>query len=112
MVALGSFLPWVETALGAKSGVAGGGPGVWTFYAAVVGLAAIIVPWRAAALAQGAVMALVALVLPVWQLVHALRLVGTGGWMPGAGLVLVLGGGVLAAAAVRRMAVSWPTPAP
>jgi hypothetical protein len=31
--------------------------------------------------------------------VHLLDLVGTAGWLPGPGLVLVLGGGVLAATA-------------
>ncbi len=53
--------------------------------------------------------ALVAIGIPVWQVVHVLDLVGTGGWRPGPGLVLVFGGGVLAAVATRRIASSWPT---
>jgi hypothetical protein len=102
MIALGSFLPWISTALGSVSGVMGAG--LWTFYAAMLGLAACLVPSKKLAIGQGAVMALVAVALPVWQLVHVLTLVGTGGWLPGPGLVVVLGGGVLAAVGLRRMA--------
>ncbi len=46
---------------------------------------------------------MVAVGLPVWQLVHLYRLVGFGGWLPGMGLLLVLAGGVLAARAALRM---------
>lgn len=107
MVALGSFLPWIDTALGAISGARGAG--LWTFYAAMLGLAGALVPMRTLALVQGAVLALVALALPLWQAGHLLSLVGTAGWVPGPGLVLVFGGGVLAAVAVRRMASApWP----
>jgi len=35
-----------------------------------------------------------------------LTLVGTGGWWPGPGLVLVFTGGVVAALGVRRMATA------
>lgn len=101
MVAIGSFMPWIDTALGQVSGARGAG--LWTFYAAMLGLAAALVPIRGLALAQGAVFALVAIALPVWQVVHLLSLVGTAGWRPGPGLVLVLGGGVLAGSAVRTM---------
>jgi hypothetical protein len=105
MIVLGSFMPWISTALGSVSGARG--PGLWTFYAAMIGLAACLVPLRRLAIAQGALMALVAIALPVWQLVHVWSLVGTEGWLPGPGLVLVLGGGVLAAVGVRRMATGW-----
>jgi len=104
MVAIGSFLPWLDTALGQVNGVRGAG--LWTFYAAMLGLAGVLVPVRVLALVQGAVMALVAMVIPVWQVVHVLRLVGTEGWTPGPGLVVVFGGGVLAAVAVRRMSTA------
>jgi len=101
MVLVGSFLPWLFTGVGALSG--GRGPGLWTAYAAILGLAAIFMPWRRVAGVHAAVVALVALALPVWQLVHVVSLVGFGGWFPGPGLVVVLGGGVVAAAAARGM---------
>jgi hypothetical protein len=101
MVAFGSFLPWIDTAAGAISGTRGAG--LWTFYAAMLGLAGALVPMRRLAITQAVVLALVATALPVWQVVHILQLVGTSGWMPGPGLVLVFGGGVLAAAAAVRL---------
>lgn len=107
MVAIGSFLPWLDTPVGSVLGA--GGPGLWTFYAAMVGLAGALVPIRVLAMVQGAVLSLAAVALPTWQVVHVLDLVGTDGWMPGPGLVLVVGGGVLAGAAVRRMHTGeWP----
>lgn len=107
MVTLGSFMPWLDTALENVSGARG--PGLWTFYAALIGLAAAIVPMRVAALVQGAVFALVAIAIPVWQLVHAYSLVGMEGWRPGPGLVLVLGGGVVAAVSTYTMyRADWP----
>ena len=101
MVAIGSFMPWLDTAVGTVSGARG--PGLWTFYAAMLGLAGALVPVRTLAIVQGSVLAVVAVALPVWQLVHVVSLVGTAGWMPGPGVVLVLGGGVLAGVAVNRM---------
>lgn len=108
MVAIGSFMPWIDTAAGQVSGA--GGAGLWTFYAALLGLAAALVPIRTLRLVQGAVFAVVAVGLPVWQVVHLLSLVGTSGWLPGPGLVLVVGGGCLAAVAVREMYAA-PEPA-
>ncbi len=107
MVALGSFMVWVDTPVGSVLGHQG--PGLWTFYAAMFGLAGAIVPIRRLALVQGAVLAVVAVGLPLWQVTRIVGLVGFGGWMPGPGLVLVIGGGVLAAVATARMARSpWP----
>jgi hypothetical protein len=94
MVLLGAFLPWVYTGAGNVTGVQGAG--LWTMYAATLGIAgAILRSYRIAAVHAG-LFALVAVALPVWQIVHMLSLVGFAGWMPGAGLVLTLGGGVLA----------------
>lgn len=104
MVVLGSFMPWIDTLAGQVSGA--GGAGLWTFYAAMIGLAGALVPVRALRLVQGGLLAVVAIGLPVWQVVHLLRLVGLSGWVPGPGLVLVFGGGVLAAFAVRAMATA------
>ncbi|WP_435746084.1 hypothetical protein [Nocardioides sp. SYSU DS0663] len=101
MVLLGSFLPWVDTAVGSVSGARGAG--LWTSYAAMLGLAGALVPLRRLAAVQAAVFAAVALLVPAWQVVHLLGLVGTEGWVPGPGLVLVLGGGVLAATAAAQL---------
>lgn len=101
MVAFGSFLPWIDTAIGSVSGVRGGG--LWTFYAAMLGLAAALIPLRRVAAAHAAIFAAVAVLLPTWQVVHLLTLVGFGGWVPGPGLVLVLGGGVLGATAAVQL---------
>ncbi|MDT0200541.1 hypothetical protein [Nocardioides sp. AE5] len=97
MVLLGSFMPWLTTSLGSVSGAQG--PGIWTFYAAVLGLAGALVPVRALAAAQAGILAVVAIGIPIWQVVHVLGLVGFAGWQPGPGLVLVIGGGALAARA-------------
>jgi hypothetical protein len=101
MVILGSFMPWLSTPLGNVSGIRG--PGLWTFYAAVLAVAALVVPLRRVALVQAALFAVVAVALPVWQLARVVSLVGFEGWMPGPGMLLVLGGGVVGAAATRRM---------
>ena len=97
LVLFGAFLPWVATAAGNVAGVRGAG--LWTMYAAVLGVAGAIIRSAALASLHAAVLAVVALALPLWQVVHLARLVGFSGWMPGPGLVLTLGGGVLAASA-------------
>ncbi|GAB3263283.1 hypothetical protein GCM10027425_27660 [Alteromonas gracilis] len=105
MVVIGSFLPWIYTALEYISGARGGG--LWTFYAAMLGLAGAIVPWRRAAIVQALILAVVAVGISTWQLVRAVSLLGLeGGWLPGPGLVLVFGGGVLAAVSARRIAAA------
>jgi hypothetical protein len=94
MAGLGAFLPWIYTGVGAVSGARGAG--LWVFYAATLGLAGALVPMRRLAAVQGAVLAVVAVGLTGWQLLHMLSLVGLQGWLPGPGLVLCLGGGLLA----------------
>ena len=101
MVLFGSFLPWIDTAVGSISGARGAG--LWTFYAAMLGLAGALVPARRVAAVQATIFAAVALLVPAWQVVHLLDLVGTEGWLPGPGLVLVIGGGVLAATAAVQL---------
>ena len=75
MVILGSFMPWVSLNMGAEFG-GFTGAGLYTA---------------------------VAITLPLWQLIHLIRLVRFEGWLPGPGLVLVFGGGVLAASAAWRL---------
>lgn len=101
LVLFGSFMPWVDTPIGTVLG--GQGAGLWTFYACMLGLAGVMVPLRGLAVAQAALLGVVALALPLWQVGHLLSLVGTAGWMPGPGLVLVLGGGVLACVSAVRL---------
>ncbi len=101
MVLLGAFLPWVDTAVGSISGTRGAG--LWTFYAAMLGLAGALVPNRVLAITQAAVLAVAATALPVWQVWYLIDLVGRSGWAPGPGLVLTFGGGVLAATAAYSL---------
>lgn len=100
VVVIGSFLPWVHTPLGNLSG--GRGAGLWTAYAAFLGLAGTLMPWHRVGAAHLGVFAAIAVALPLWQLLHLVNLVGFGGWIPGTGLVLVLCGGVMAATAALR----------
>jgi hypothetical protein len=106
MAGLGAFLPWVYTGLGSVSGARGAG--LWVFYAATLGLAGALVPLRRLAAVQAVVLAAVAIALPLWQVGHLLSLVGLQGWLPGPGLLLCLGGGVLAAKAALALLTSRP----
>ncbi|MFA9430982.1 hypothetical protein [Egicoccus sp. AB-alg2] len=93
-VVLGSFLPWVDTVAGRFTGMHGAG--VWTFYAGVLGLAGGLVPRRGLARIHGAVLALVAVGLPLWQTLHLANVCDWRTCLPSVGLVLVAGCGVLA----------------
>jgi hypothetical protein len=101
MVALGSFMPWVDTSVGAVSGMVGAG--LWTFYASWIGVAGALIPKLRLAAVHAVVLGVIALVLSTWQVVHLLQLVGFSGWSPGVGLVFVVGGGVLACVAGTRL---------
>lgn len=101
LVTVGSFLPWVYAVGIPKSGALG--PGLWSFYGAMLGVAALMMPWRRISGGHAAVMAAICLGLPVWQLVHAINLVGFSGWMPGPGLVMVAFGGIIAAQCALRL---------
>lgn len=94
MVLVGAFLPWVYTGFGNIAGVRGAG--LWTMYAAALGIAGAIIRHPRLAAVHAWVLGAVATVLPLWQLVHLVSQVGFEGWLPGPGLVLTLGGGVLA----------------
>lgn len=102
-MALGGWLPWVYTQVGPVSGAVGAG--LWVFYVSLLALAAGILPPRLRILmvVQALVSGVVAIALPVWQVVHVLGLVGTEGWLPGPGLVLSAAGGVLALVAARQL---------
>ena len=102
MVILGAFLPWLYTyAVGPVTATSGAG--IWAFYAGVLGFAGALVPWRTPAVVQATILAVTAVGLAGWQAVHLLLLVGVQGWLPGPGLVLVLGGGLLAGRAATQL---------
>lgn len=107
MVLVGAWMPWIYTGVGSVAGVRGAG--LWTMYAAVLGVAGAIIRRPRLAAVHAAVLAVVAVGLTLWQIAHLLSLVGFAGWMPGPGLVLTLGGGVLAATAARSL---WTEGAP
>ncbi len=101
LILVGAFLPWLATGAGNVSGVRGAG--LWTMYAAVLGLAGAAVRSPRIAALHAAVLAAAALVLSLWQLVHVIGLVGFQGWIPGPGLVMTIGGGVLAVSAAHTL---------
>lgn len=101
LVMVGSFLPWLYVGGIARSGAFG--PGLWTFYASMLGLAAVMLPFHRIGGVHAAVMAAVCLAIPAWQVVHVISLVGFSGWMPGPGLVMVVAGGVVAAGCAVRL---------
>ncbi|MDP3968691.1 MAG: hypothetical protein Q8Q02_10430 [Nocardioides sp.] len=101
MVLVGSFMPWVYTALGSVSGARGAG--LWTFYAGVLGLAGTLIPHRLTAVIHATILSVACVAIIAWQVIHLLTQIGTEGWAPGPGLVLVLGGGILAGVAARNL---------
>lgn len=113
MLLVGALLPWLYTPTGPVTGMRGAG--LWTFYASMLALAGGLVPRRTLAAVQGVVVGVVAIALPVWQVVRPLQLVGTQGWAPGPGLVMTLAAGVLCLVAARQLFLGGreePVPAP
>ncbi|WP_300007527.1 hypothetical protein [Pseudonocardia sp.] len=108
LILVGAFLPWLATGAGNVSGVRGAG--LWTMYAAVLGLAGAAVRSPRLAALHAAVLAVVALALPLWQVVHLVGLVGFAGWVPGPGLVMTVGGGVLAGSVALTLYRASPAP--
>jgi hypothetical protein len=99
LILVGAFLPWLATGAGNVSGVRGAG--LWTMYAAVLGLTGAAIRSHRLAALHAAVLAVVAIALPLWQVVHLVSLVGFAGWVPGPGLVMTVGGGILAGTLFR-----------
>lgn len=97
----GSFLPWLETAFGGFSGMAG--PGLVTLAGAMLLVAGALLRRRGLVVAHGAAAAAIGIGLPIWQTVRAFTLVGMAGWAPGGGMLLVLAGGIGAGMATRRI---------
>lgn len=110
LLIVGAMLPWMYTGVGNYNGFRVAGP--WTFYAGFLALGGGLLPHRALAAGSAIVAALPAVGLPLWQLLHMFRLVGTAGWMPGPGTVLTVGGGVLALVTARRLLSAEASAAP
>lgn len=92
-IILGAFLPWLETPVGTYRAWAG--PGQYLFYAGVLGFAGGLVPVRMMAIIQAAVMSAVAITLPVWQILKIFSAVRLEGWVPGIGMIMILGCGIM-----------------
>ena len=111
MIAVGSFLPWISTAFGNIAGTTGQGAGYWTFIAAMLGVSGALMPWRKVAIVHAGIVAVAATMLPVWQVLHLVGLVGFTGWMPGIGLVLVFFGGLFVGRAAWTLTTLEAVPA-
>ena len=92
-----ALLPWVATSFGSFWGL--DGPGRWTLYAGFLGLAGAIVRRPRVVASHAAILALVALTLPVWQLARLATVCPPGGCLPSAGLLLTGLAGAMAARA-------------
>jgi hypothetical protein len=111
MIAAGSFMPWISTGFGNISGATGQGAGYWTFIAAMLGISGGLMPWRRVAIVHAIIVAVAATLLPAWQVLHLVNLVGFAGWTPGIGLVLVFFGGLFVASAARTLLSVQAVPA-
>lgn len=101
-IGVGSFLPWVVVGDLQMRGV--NGAGLWTFYAASLGLAGALVRRPALAALSAAVAGVVSVGIGVWQILHLATKVGFEGWHPGLGLLAVILGGVIASRSAWRLA--------
>jgi hypothetical protein len=91
-----ALLPWVATNFGTFWGL--DGPGRWTLYAGFLGLAGAIVRRPRVVATHGAILAVVAIGLPAWQLTRLAAVCPPGGCLPSAGLLLT---GLAGAMALR-----------
>lgn len=102
LVLVGAVSPWIALPTGTILGIEGAG--VWTIAAGGIGLAGAMFRHRGTVRGHAVVLAAVPLALGGWQVVHLLRLgCDLRVCAPSFGLVLTLGGGVLAASAVRQL---------
>lgn len=98
VVLVGSVLPWVDTAAGNFLGVQGAG--LWTLSAGGIGLAGSMLPQHRLVVAHAAVLAVVATLLSVAQVLRLVDVCSAGGCVPGVGLAVTLFGGALASSAL------------
>jgi hypothetical protein len=89
-----ALLPWVATNLGTFWGL--DGPGRWTLYAGFLGLAGAMTRRPRLVATHGAILAVVAIGLPAWQLTRLAAVCPPGGCLPSAGLLLTVLAGAMA----------------
>lgn len=106
LITVGAFLPWLMTGVGTFTGMRGAGS--WTVFAGVIGIGVSLVRRHRVVLIHAVGIAAIAILLPAWQLVHIIGLVGFRGWMPGIGLIMTLGGGIVIARAARELHLDRP----
>lgn len=94
---VGSLLPWVSTPLGSLSGMAG--PGLWTLSSGFLAVGGALMPYRRVALSHAALAGLTVIGLAAWQVARIIEISSaTNAWgelLPGMGLVMVAGSGVI-----------------
>lgn len=98
VVLVGSVMPWIDTAAGNFLGVQGAG--LWTLSAGGIGLAGSMLRPHRLVVAHAAVLAVVASLLSVAQVLRLVDVCSAGGCVPGVGLGLTLFGGALASSAL------------
>ena len=101
LITVGAFLPWLMTGVGTFTGMRGAGS--WTVFAGVIGIGVSLVRSRVVVLVHAVAIAAIAIGLTSWQLLHTISLVGFRGWLPGVGLLMTLGGGIVIARAAREI---------
>lgn len=107
LVLVGAVSPWVALPTGTILGIEGAG--IWTIAAGGIGLAGALYRSRLVVRLHAVVLAATPLALGGWQVAHLLRLgCDLRVCSPSFGLVLTLGGGVLAASAVRELVAQPP----
>jgi hypothetical protein len=95
LLAIGAaLLPWVATHLGTFWGL--DGPGRWTLYAGFLGLAGAMARRPRLVATHGAILAVVAIGLPAWQVTRLAAMCPPGGCLPSVGLLLTVLAGAMA----------------
>jgi hypothetical protein len=101
LITVGAFLPWLMTSFGTFGGMRGAG--TWTVFAGVIGIGASLMRRRRWVELHAIAIAVIAIALPLWQVVHLVGMVGFRGWLPGIGLIMTLVGGVAIARATLEL---------
>jgi hypothetical protein len=95
LIIAGAFIPWLQTGAGTFYHPLY----LWVFVIGVLGFSAGLVPWQTLAMWQAYATGVLSILLIAWYLLELTSLVarvGFSGWTIGAGLLLTVGGAVLA----------------
>lgn len=122
---LGSWLPWFSTNVGNVSATGftfdmnsnvimlAGQPGLWTWMASFAALGAGLMPWRQIAIGSAAVATLIGIAFPVYYLIQAFSgsyFFAQADWLPGPGLVFLVGGAVMSIIGARELLTQTDLP--